>query len=62
MKYIIVSIEGIRLIRGKKGFFNIDMYVKKETDSPDADPIRVNKIYTSNEWKRVEKDGYFIED
>ena len=61
MKYIIVSIEGIRLIRGKKGFFNIDMFVKKESDPDDADAIRVYKTFTTNEWKRVEKDGFFIE-
>ena len=60
MKYIIVSIEGIRLIKGKKGFFEIDMVVKKE-DAPDDDVTRVKKVYTSNEWKKVEKDGYFIE-
>lgn len=60
MKYIIVSIEGIRLIRGKKGFFNIEMFVKEE-NGKDEDVKRVYKTFTTNEWKRVEKDGFFIE-
>lgn len=60
MKYIIVGVGGIRLIRGKKGFFDIEMLVKKENEDDDK-VMKINKVFTSNEWKKVEKDGYFIE-